>query len=204
MSAPAWLRSYLSDNDALYRTHRISSRVLRYSIPAFVIAAAVDHFTHRIGWLPILIAVIGGLAFVAWATLWGMRWWTLGPARWGWFAPRARKVHLRDVYLSAAADALDSDVWLVRVLDVTYVGPHGTRAVVEHRDGARQDAWFWHTRPRRGRVYAVQGSGGPRASAPTKNRVLYVGDEQTGPGVLYGIPTAAWRQRPRRRTVRFE
>lgn len=202
VSTPVWLHQYLNSNEALTTTYRVAGRVIVAAVPAFAITAGTAHFVDALAWLPIVVAVVGCLAIVVWVTLSAMRWWNLGPARWGIFAPRARAAHFREVWRDAAADALDKDVWVIRVVDVTYVGPHGSRGVVEHRDGTMQDTWFWHERPRKGRVYVARGNGAAMGRLD-RHRVMYVGDETTGPGILYAIPAAAWRQRSVRR-VRFE
>ncbi|MCE0459511.1 hypothetical protein [Curtobacterium flaccumfaciens] len=202
LTTPDWLRRYVNSNEALTTTYRVAGRVIVAAVPAFALTAGVAHFVDGLTWLPILVAVVGGLAIVAWLTLNTMRWWNLGPARWGILAPKARQAHMREVWRDAAADALDRDIWVFRVVDVTYTGPQGSRGVVEHRDGSMQDTWFWHEQPRKGRVYVARGNGASMGRLD-RHRVMFVGDETTGPGILYSIPAAAWRQR-RVHRVRFE
>ncbi|MBT1611882.1 hypothetical protein [Curtobacterium poinsettiae] len=193
---------YVSTPRALWTTYLVARRVIRIAVPVAVIAVAIAHWVPAVGWFAGVAIAAAAAAILVWIALNLARWWSLGRARWGIFAPAARRERLRGIWLDAASDALDHDVFVFRVVNVSYVGPHGARGVVEHRDGTMQDTWFWHERPQKGRVYVARGSGATLGKLD-RHRVMFVGDETTGPGILYPIPTAAWRHRTTRR-VRFE
>ncbi len=199
---PAWLVRYLHDPIALATTHRIAGRTAIVAVPTFVASAVVASFSPSLSWIPELVFLLGAAAVVGRLTLNVLRWWRRGPVRWGIFAPKARRAYMRDIWNTVAHDALDRDVWAVRVVAVTSIRARGCRAIVEHPDGRRQDAWFWHVRPRRGHVYLVRATGAA-TGIRDQHRVMYVGSDTTGPGIIYRIPRAAWRQRTVR-IVRFQ
>jgi hypothetical protein len=148
-----------------------------------------------------VVGVLGDAALalsVGWFVLMlvatGIIWWRMGRARWGIFAPEARRARLAALYIDAHRQTLESGVYLVRVRRVYQVARRGTKCIVEHQNGALQDAWFWASRPRRGWVVVVRGQGawGPHTG---HLNVLYVGTAQTGNGILWRIPRAVWRVR---------
>ena len=199
---PAWLVRYLHDPIALAMTHRIAGRTAVVAVPAFVAGAVVASFSPSLSWISELVFLLGAAAVVVRLTLNVLRWWRRGPVRWGIFAPKARRAYMRGVWRTVADEAFDRYVWVVRVVAVTSLRARGCRAIVEHPDGRRQDAWFWHVRPRRGHVYLVRATGSA-TGIRDQHRVMFVGSDTTGPGIIYRIPRAAWRQRTVR-IVRFQ
>jgi len=199
---PAWLVRYLHDPIALAMTHRIAGRTAVVAVPAFVAGAVVASFSPSLSWISELVFLLGAAAVVVRLTLNVLRWWRRGPVRWGIFAPKARRAYMRGVWRTVADEAFDRYVWVVRVVAVTSLRARGCRAIVEHPDGRRQDAWFWHVRPRRGHVYLVRATGAA-TGIRDQHRVMFVGSDTTGPGIIYRIPGAAWRQRTVR-IVRFQ
>jgi hypothetical protein len=124
------------------------------------------------------------------------RWCMAGPTRWGGclhLEPGGRccwSGSTRRADTSAPAPS-----WSVS--RVYQVAARGTKCVVEHPWGIHQDAWFWNTRPRSGRVYLVRASNyyGPHNRVAN---VLYI-----SPEMIDTIPSAAWRAARRRQSARL-
>lgn len=149
-------------------------------------------WAYALRFISLLALVLTALSTFACVVASVVLWWLKGPVRWGVFAPRARKAHLLALYDEATSAVIDHNLALVRVLHVYQVARRGTKCLVEHRNGAHQDAWFWNFNPKRGCVFLVRAHSayGPHNS---NMQVMYVGSEVTGSGVVGGLPTAAWR-----------
>lgn len=146
----------------------------------------------------------GLLAIVIWLLAVLTLWWTLGMTRWGIFAPKTWAADSLARFDNAVGYARLHDLRLVQVRRVYQRARRGTKCVVEHPDGTRQDAWFWHTSVRRGSALLVRSSNGygPHTS---HHQVMYVGSQVTGSGVVGRIPARAFRaSRRRARRLRRE
>ncbi|MCS5524850.1 hypothetical protein NY551_19105, partial [Curtobacterium flaccumfaciens pv. oortii] len=97
---------YVSNPRALWTTYRVAGRVIRIAVPVAVIAVAIAHWVPAVGWFAGVAIATAAAAILVWVTLNIARWWNLGRARWGVFAPAARRERLRGLWLDAASDAL--------------------------------------------------------------------------------------------------
>lgn len=173
-------------------------------IIAYLLAGMVTMFARRADaeWqgFPAGIAVIAlglaALSMVLWIVGMIVAWWLIGPARWRVFSPRARRERLLAIYDEAAHSAAASGLQLVRVRRVYQRARRGTKAVVEHPSGARDDAWFWWSSPSSGEVLIVRGQSGP--GTHHSYSVLYIGTVSGHHGIFGSIPRAAWRAHRRR------
>lgn len=145
-------------------------------------------------WGTLVLLFLAVLSFLAWIVAHLMRWWLRGPLRWGPFAPES---HLLAAFDSARRDATGDGLYLVRIKRIYQAGRQGSKCVVEHPFGVFQDAWCWHARPGKGRVYVVRGSAG---YGPHSNNlhVMYIGSKQTGAGLIYSLSPWAWKAARRR------
>jgi hypothetical protein len=181
------------------RLHQMAKRTFWISLGLLLIAKPViSIFVWDHGWRNVMGAM-GNVAFwsallavIAWITARVAFWWLKGSIRWGIFAPKVRKAHLLSLFDEAIDTARFHNLHLIRVLHVYQVGRRGTKCVVEHPGGVRQDAWFWNFNPKRGCVFMVRSTNayGPHNS---NAHVMYIGSQITGAGVVGGVPAAAWK-----------
>lgn len=176
----------------------ITRPIIAASIAVAVVCGVASSFTVRAetvsAVLGVLTVVAVGVLVLATVTHWTARaagWWLLGDARWQTFSPRARRARMTAVFDRAWHDQ-SHDRKLVRITGVYQRGRRGTKCYIEHPFGYRQEAWFWHTVPRRGDVYLVRCSSGWGQHRSLLD-LLYVGSDTTGPGIIYRLPAAAWK-----------
>lgn len=188
----------LSDQMLWLLVRRIAKRTFWISLATLALSAIVSSLVPDLQWRTALTLVadtallVTLLATLAWIIAGTALWWLKGPIRWGIFAPRVRKAYLLAVFDDAITTARNHRLHLVRVLAVYQVAQRGTKCVVEHPGGIRQDAWFWAFNPKRGCVFMVRSDTayGPHNS---NAHVMYVGTNTTGSGVVGGIPASAWK-----------
>jgi hypothetical protein len=180
----------------LWRAVRIAPRVARWALLAAVIAYVVSTSQLPVAAAASWIAGAAGLTLAASVAVWLVArttlWWRLGRARWGIFAPAARRQRMSGIYRDSLDQTRENGIALIRVVRVYQVARRGSKCVVEHPWGARQDAWFWWRRPRRGQVLLVR-CGVNYGPHNRINAVMYIGSEMVGHGILGRLPAAAWR-----------
>lgn len=198
------VRQRLSERGFWAQTRRGCRRTIWACVGVFVGPSIVTVFMPLEGWRSALTVVINISVYVAvvailgWLTSAFMMWWLLGKLRWGVFAPKTRREHLLRIYDRGLATARAHDLHMVRVVHVYQVSRRGTKCIVKHPKGVRQDAWFWSHNPKRGCVFMVRSTTGygPHNS---NMQVMYIGTGTTGHGVVGGMPAAAWKAGRRER-----
>jgi len=196
----------LSSQGFWFRVRQIAKRMVWISAGLFVVMQIIRPFVPDQGWRNTLgmlsntVFWVVILAIIVWVTARLAFWWLKGRLRWGIFAPETRRAHLLGIFDDAIAMVNAHELYLIRVIHVYQVARRGTKCIVEHPDGVRQDAWFWSFNPKQGCVFMVRAS---NAYGPHHHRyqdryksnahVMYVGSQVTGAGVVGGIPAAAWK-----------
>ncbi|NYE94018.1 hypothetical protein FHU41_000239 [Psychromicrobium silvestre] len=192
------MRALLSDQYSWVWLRRAAKRTFWISLGILVllpiIAALVSDsiWTSVLGVFVSIAAWVAALAILSWIVSRIAFWWLKGPIRWGIFTPKIRRAYLLAVFDNTMRQTQIHRLRLVRVIHVYQVNRSGTKCVVEHPEGVRQDAWFWNFSPKRGHVFIVRSSTGygPHNS---NAQVMYIGSKVTGPGIVGGIPAASWK-----------
>lgn len=156
------MRALLSDQYSWVWLRRAAKRTFWISLGILVllpiIAALVSDsiWTSVLGVFVSIAAWVAALAILSWIVSRIAFWWLKGPIRWGIFTPKIRRAYLLAVFDNTMRQTQIHRLRLVRVIHVYQVNRSGTKCVVEHPEGVRQDAWFWNFSPKRGTYYSEE------------------------------------------------
>jgi hypothetical protein len=119
-------------------------------------------------------------------------WWRLGTRRWWILGGAKHTAYLQACWRDVDQRAQTPGIELVHIARITQRARTGTKAIVRHRDGATQDAWFWNVRVQHRSILLVRANTG-YGPHTRRDHVLYIGTKDTGSGIVATIPHAVWR-----------